>query len=207
MSLKAPTRSGYRWRLGLIGLAMLGFGLYCVYDWQIGYPHKKHVYESYLQIKEQYPQTYPTQWDIYAREQGWSTKVDEKTDTDIRTQLIMALIVLPIGLYFTWKFIVSLNRWIAMDERGLSASGGKQVPYESIRGVDWSRWKTKGIAVVRYDDGGKERRLVLDDWKYETQPIKDMATRLRDEYPDPAVSAPPPPELSPTEEPPTRPDA
>ena len=193
MSLKAPTRSGYRWRLGLIGLAMLGFGLYCVYDWQIGYPHKKHVYESYLQIKEQYPQTYPTEWDRHATQRGWSNAVpSEKTDQDIRTQLIMALITLPIGLYFTWKFIASLSRWIAMDDRGLSASGGKQVPFESIRGVDWSRWKTKGIAVVRYDDAGRERKLVLDDWKYETQPIKDMATRLQDEYPDPAAQTPPP---------------
>ncbi len=188
MSLKANTRSGYRWRLGLIGLAMLGFGLYCVYDWQIGYPHQKAVYEAYLDIKEQHPQTYPTEWDRYATERGWSTNVPKgKTDSDIRTQLIMALIVLPIGLFFTWKFIASLNRWIAMDERGLSASGGRVVPYESIKGVDWSRWKTKGIAAVRYDNGSGDRRLVLDDWKYESQPIKDMATRLRDDFPDPAA--------------------
>lgn len=197
MSIKATTRPGYRWRLGLIGLAMLGFGLYCVYDWQIGYPHKKEMYEAYLDIKQQYPQTAPTKWIEYARERGWSIDTPvRKTDTDILTQLIMAVITLPIGLFFTYRFIVSMTRWIAMDEQGLSASGGRQVPFETIRGVDWSRWKTKGIAVVKYGAAGSESRLVLDDWKYESQPIKDMAARLSDTFPDPLSQAPtldPPP--------------
>jgi hypothetical protein len=195
MAITATTRPGYRWRLGLIALVMTGFGLYCVYDWQIGYPHEKEIYDAYVEIKEKHPKTHPNVWDQKARAEGWSTKPPkERTDTDIFTQLVMALITLPIGLYFTYAFIRSLSRSVTMDDEGLKTNAGKRASWQAIKDVDRTRWKTKGIAVVHYEGPDGKGSITLDDWKFEEAPTRSIMKAIDErlgyvEQPPPQVPA------------------
>lgn len=186
-NVKATISSGYRWRLVLITLMMLGFGVYCIYDWKIGYPHVKEVGLAYQEHKDANPDTYPETWPVFAAEQGWETKVPkklktvEKYDSDIRTQLIMACITLPIGLLFLFKLVKESLRWVAMGEDGLTASGGHVVPWESVQGLDDTRWKTKGIAWLHYKDAnGAERKILLDDFKSEREPVQQIVKQVQE---------------------------
>ncbi|MEM7626377.1 MAG: hypothetical protein AAF333_12345 [Planctomycetota bacterium] len=182
-TVKATISPGYRWRLVLICLMMLGFGAYCIYDWQIGYPLKQQQYEEFTQIKEDNPKTFPEVWAAYAAERGWptsSSKLEDKSDVDILVQLIMALICVPLGLFFLFKLVRENLRWVAMDETGISASGGHRVAWDAIQSLDETRWATKGIAWLHYTDAsGKEHRLLLDDFKSQRDPIKQIVTKVQ----------------------------
>ncbi|MEM9914500.1 MAG: hypothetical protein AAF911_06045 [Planctomycetota bacterium] len=180
--VKSTISPGYRWRLILITLIMLGFGAYCVYDWRIGYPLKVEKYETYNQIVEDNPNDYPTVWTAYAAEKGWPDKVPgRKTSTDVFTQLLMALITVPLGLFFLFKLVKENTRWVAMDDNGITASGGHQATWESIKSLDETKWKTKGIAYLHYTaDNNRERKILLDDFKQEREPTKQIVTTVQE---------------------------
>ena len=174
MSVKATIATGYRLRLVLMTLMMVGFGLYCVYDGHIAYPKTKEIGLAYQELKTQHPDDFPERWPDLAESNGWPTKVPKKIktepeyDSDIKTQWIMAAITGPLGLFFGFKLLRESFRWVAMDEaKGLTASGGHDAPWESITRLDRERWKTKGIAQVVYNNasGGGERKILLDDFK------------------------------------------
>jgi hypothetical protein len=188
--IKASISSGYRWRLVLITIVMLGFGAYCVYDWQIGYPKKVEMYETYKQIEADHPTDYPQRWSEYAAQKGWDTRTPKrKTDRDVFTQLLMAIIVIPIGLFFAFKLVRESGRWVAMDEHGLTARGGVEASWDQVTGLDESRWKTKGIAYAQYNDGqGNTKKLLLDDFKMEREPTKAIVDRVREQV-DPEAAA------------------
>jgi len=180
-TVKATISPGYRWRLVLITFIMLGFGAYCVYDWQVGYPLKVEQYQTYNEIKEQH-HDYPQVWKALTEEKGWANKVPgRKTSQDVFTQLLMALITVPLGLFFLFKLVKENGRWVAMDEQGLTASGGHTIPWESIKSLDEAKWKTKGIAYVHYTDANsRERKVLLDDFKQDREPVKQMVTQVQE---------------------------
>ena len=180
MSTKASLASGYRFRLILMTLLMLGFGAYCIYDATVAYPLSRDIGAAYEQVKADHPETYPQVWPAEAERLGYPTDVPKKakTDTDILTQWVMAAIVLPVGLFFGFKLLKENGRWVAMDEQGLTASGGHAVAWDGVTGLEDERWKTKGIAHVVYGgDGGTERRILLDDFKLEREATKAIYER------------------------------
>ena len=67
-----------------------------------------------------------------------------------------------------------------MSDDGLTARGGHDVPWSSIKRLDETKWKTKGIAWVHYQEStGGDRRLLLDDFKMQREPIKAMVQRIQ----------------------------
>ena len=131
--VKATISPGYRWRLVIISLVSLGFGAYCAYDWQIGYPRTKEIGMAYQKIKAE-NRDYPKVWRAYAEPRGWPTtpgkiKIKDEAgyDSDIRTQLIMGLITVSFGLLCAFKFVNESRRWVAMDAAGITGSGGHKV--------------------------------------------------------------------------------
>lgn len=179
--VKATISPGYRWRLLLITFIMLGFGAYCVYDWQIGYPLKVEKFETYNTIMEENPDDYPQVWKAYVEEKGWPNKVPgRKTSQDVFTQLLMAIITVPLGLFFLFKIVKENSRWVAMDDNGITANGGHDVPWESIKSLDETKWKTKGIAWLHYANAnGSERKILLDDFKQEREPVKQIVSTVQ----------------------------
>lgn len=181
MKVKATISPGYRWRLVLISVVMVGFGLYCVYDWQVGYPAAQAKYEKYIELRDANPESSgPQLWAQYAPTQGWSTKVPkEVTDKDIFTQLVMACIVLPIGVFFLGKLVVECRRWVAMDDQGVTASGGHTATWSQMTSLNKDRWRTKGIAYLHYErDNGGSRKILLDDFKSERSAIKAIVDAI-----------------------------
>lgn len=171
MTARASISPGYRWRLGIIALACLGFAAWFFYDGYVAYPEIQEIHREYERIQAEHPTDFNQRWAEYAESRGWETDLPErKEDWDIVTQFIFCGITLPIGLAFLWAFIRTGGRWIASDEAGLHTSWGQHAPWSALRSIDKARWKTKGIAVVHYDDQGTPRKITLDDWKYEREP-------------------------------------
>ena len=181
MSTKAIIRPGYRWRLAAIGGVLLAAGLWFLYDGVVGYPDQKLKYDTYMQITEEHPETWQQPWQEAADAHGWSTDIPKpRTDSDIMQQYIYAGLLLPAGVVLLVVFQRMNGRWIAADEQGLSTSWGKTASWDAIESVDKSRWKNKGIAVVRIraQQGGKPGKITLDDWKYDREPTAAILAQV-----------------------------
>ncbi|MEO1235636.1 MAG: hypothetical protein AAFX76_02485 [Planctomycetota bacterium] len=178
---KATISSGYRWRLVLITVLMLGFGVLCLKDGFVTYPAQVERYNTFRQLEADFPQTYPDEWKRVAAENGWDEKAPKKrTPQDVLTQFLMAGLVFPIGLFFLFKLVTETRRWVAMDGDGLTASGGHTVPWDRIERLNEARWKTKGIAWLHYrDDRGDERKVLLDDFKSQREPIQQIVREVQ----------------------------
>ena len=64
--------------------------------------------------------------------------------------------------------------WDGETMRGTLA-GGRPLAFADVESVDWRRWKSKGIIVLRAKDG---RRVVLDAWHHTG--VSALAERLGD---------------------------
>jgi len=167
MSIRAKSSFNYKWRLALIGIVCLGFGIYCIYDGFYAYPAQRVRANKFLEMKDA---GRTDEWPDYARSQGWSIEDpgSPKSDFSIYAQYIMAAITLPIGLLFGVSYLRYMNRWVEADDNGIRTSTGQDVPWDDVTGIDTARWKAKGIAMVQYTHGeGTPDTILLDDWKFE----------------------------------------
>ena len=181
---KAMIAPGYRWRLAVIAVACLAFGGWSLRDGAFVYPQQIRNYETWLQMQKEYghDQDWRNQyWKPYALRNGLADRNGLVTDPpsqnqwNIGFQYLMCVIVGPIGVYFAVQYVLTWRRWIAADAEGLSTSWGPKPAYAALTGLNKERWKAKGIAVVRYrGPDQRERKLVLDDWKYDAPATRNI---------------------------------
>ena len=173
MSIRTKISNGYRWRIGIVGLAAVAFGCWFIYDWQIGYPKKQERYQEYRSVVDpdgdgELLGNYQEVWYDYATEKGYSTsEPKEITDSDVQTQLYYGLPCFLVGLPFFGSFLLMGRRFIETDDDAIWDHKGNRAAWDQITEIDKSRWQTKGIAVIHFDAGDGEKRIVLDDWKFE----------------------------------------
>lgn len=171
MAERANISPSFRWRLALVAAFCFGLALWSVYDGSVKYPNERERYHAYQQLKKQ---DQLDQWEEIAAEHGWPTEKPAKPhgEEEDTVQFIMAGMATPVGLLFLYFFLRNRGRWIEGDENGLHTSWNQQLQFDQITVLDKKRWRKKGIAVVRYEQEGRKRRLVLDDCKYDPQPIE-----------------------------------
>jgi len=123
------------------------------------------------------------EWPARARKEGWPDDVDNPgklhSGLDLLLQRSLSGILLLVGGASLFSFIRWSGRWIAFDDGKVTTSWGASVPVESVKDLDLSRWKTKGIAVLNYDEQGRSGRVVLDDWKYDREKTERLVNELK----------------------------
>ncbi|MEQ9454287.1 MAG: hypothetical protein RLN76_06810 [Phycisphaeraceae bacterium] len=181
MSAKAKVSSGYRWRLIIIGLACIGWALYCAYDGFYAYPAQADEYAALQEFKEQYPEDWNTRWPDHALANDLApdvAKIKNRTNFDIYTQYIMLAITGPLGLIFAFRAVTCGGWWVEVDDHGVRAHGNRSATWSQITDLDKTRWK-KGIAYLKYqDDSGASGKILLDDWKYERDPTREIVEAI-----------------------------
>ncbi len=186
MAVRANISKSYIWRPGLIGVAALVFCAWFLYDGMVKYPLEQKQWQEHSRIYQDHtdPNEAGRAWEALATKNGWpTTKPTQREDRDIFTQKLLAGITGPVGLYFMVTFLMSMGRWIEADENGVRTRSGKTTDYASIKSIDKSRWKSKGIAVVHYGSGGSKERITLDDWKFDREPTKRILEAIEDRMP------------------------
>jgi hypothetical protein len=173
MSVMTKISFRFLWRLAAIAIVCLGCSLYCLYDGAIAYPKQHEAAVVYKQLKDKGFESgeFFAQWDKIAKERGWSTK-KPKDDLDILKQYVMAGCLVVPGLLYVFLLFRSWRRWIEFNETGLRTSWGQTLAFDQVVALDKKKWKKKGIAVIRYQQDGRPRRLALDDWKYDAKTTK-----------------------------------
>jgi hypothetical protein len=181
MPVTARISPRYLGWLGLIALFCLGFALWFLYDGAIAYPRQR---ERGLAFEKLEKENRLDEWRQVAKERGWPPDLPEKpkTEAEIYSQLVLAGVVALPGLLCGFFLLRAWGRWIELDETGLRTSWGRQLEFGQISTLDKKKWKSKGIARIAYQQNGRKRRLVLDDWKYDAPStaaiLREVESRL-----------------------------
>ena len=174
MTVRTETSKGYRIRFGIIAIALLAFSAYCFYDGAVAYPHQKEIYETYISLRASGNVNWASEWEKKAAEFGVAAEAPkERSQNDIYTQYGMGAIVLVGGVLFAGYWFAIGGRFVEADDEGL-ADNKVKVKWDSLKSVDNSRWESKGIAVVHYQNEKAKGRIVLDDWKFDRDSTLDI---------------------------------
>jgi hypothetical protein len=165
MALEATLSKTWKRRMLMITAICTGIGLWFYYDGAFGFPKKNEVFTAHQQFVEEGRET---EWTGFARSKGWDPKPPERLYE--RADLIVQYLLGTVSLLgaFTAAAWLSMcwRRRLRSDGEAVFSDAGVRVPLSAMHRIDKRKWDTKGIAVVTYDDHGRDRRLVIDDYKY-----------------------------------------
>jgi hypothetical protein len=170
MAIRTVTDPRYYRRFIIIGIAALGFSLWCLYDGAIGYPKQRE--RAYAQFKEAVGEDRLDEWDQYVEQTG------VKGEGDIMMQYIMAAVTGTIGLWMLTGVWLARGRWIESSESGLTSSWGQGLNFDEVVTLDKRKWRSKGIAKITYNDNGRKRRFILDDYKFDRATTGEVLREL-----------------------------
>jgi hypothetical protein len=128
-------------------------------------------------------------------------KSAKHTETDLRIQKAMGIGVGALGLYALTRVLVMLFGRVKLSDDGLTTAGGRLIRYEAMSGWDPADFRDKGRITLSYQDNGRTRAYVLDDYKLAA--FKPMVEEIcaRKGYANPLLEQQPPatqePESSP----------
>jgi hypothetical protein len=180
----------------ILGIAALGFAVFCLYDGTIRYPARQ---ERALAFKKLWDEGRADDWNAYASERGWRTsfpgepKTKEDYNGSIMMQYFMAAVTGAVGVWLLAGVWRARGTWIESTDSGITASWGQSVDYEQVLSVDKRKWRSKGITKVTYSQNGRKRRFIIDDYKFDRHPTGQVLRDLESKI-DPALIMGGPPE-------------
>jgi hypothetical protein len=177
--MEIVARISKEWRRRMLFMFFMIFGIaaWFLTDGYHYWPNEAERYADYAEIKEKLVESDKIEdeespelriaWQQKAREAGYSSKIPkERTDAAIREQRVIGWTMMVGSLLFAaW---ILWNHRLTIEAHGETVSGasGQRVELDEIDATDRKKWKSKGIAYALYEQGGKQRRLCLDDHKF-----------------------------------------
>jgi hypothetical protein len=198
--MKATISRHYLARNAAIALFCIGVSGWFFYDGTFAYPAQRERGLAFEELKEEYPDLEEKElldkWGAVAEERGWPKKNpgEPKTEAEIQAQLVLGGLVLPFGVLYLIFFTLNWRRWVATDEQGVETQSGKRLNFDEITRLDKKKWDAKGIARVHGVHDGRRRCVLLDDWKFETEPTRVILREIEKHLqPDQITGGPPEP--------------
>lgn len=106
-------------------------------------------------------------WEKLAEERDWPSKVPKnRTAGDLAGQRWPGWIFFAGSLVFGAWVVWNHKRSVRAEGDWITGPSGERVHLDSIVDMDRQKWVNKGIAYAIYEEGGKRRRLTLDDHKF-----------------------------------------
>lgn len=175
-----------------MALFLIAFGLYFFWDGFYGYPFKNVRYGEWKRFRDA-GQT--SEWQEFAKQKGW--KADEWTrfaqehgwrepypelamsQGKIREQFFFGALVTTIGLVVLGYWFSQKGRILRADDEAVTTPAGTRVPFSAITGIGLKKWESKGIARVRYELEGRKGEFVVDDYKFDTAPSREVLEKIK----------------------------
>lgn len=152
---------GYRTKWIIMGIVMIGYGMWSLYDGFVKWPaDNQHVIEQAHAANKPVPEKL------------------EHEDLGIFLNKLIGIGLQPLGVFVLfWAFYSSRGEY-RLSGQTLRVPGHPPVPFDAIRAIDQSKWDRKGIAYIDYETGGTSGRLKLDDYIYERDPTDQIHERI-----------------------------
>jgi hypothetical protein len=195
MIIRAERDGRFYLRFLLIGLAAMGFACWALYDGFIKYPLAQ---ERALVFEKLIEEGRGDDWDEEAIQRGWSTtppaasKPEEEYEVDVKMQFWMAGGSAIVGLFPLFAVFLSRGRWIELDSNTLTSSWGQTVTMDQVTALEKRQWRNKGIAKLRYDDNGRKKTFVIDDFKFKRTPTDEILAEIEKQISHEIISGGPP---------------
>jgi hypothetical protein len=156
---------------------IFGIAAWFFYDGYILWPDEAQRHIEYLEIKDTLIESgvavdrestfVRLAWERHAREMNYMRNIPkERTDGDIKEQRVigwaMMIVALLHGVWIAWNH----TRQVSAEGDIVIGVSGERVEIDSITAIDRKKWKNKSIAYGIYEEGGKPRRLCLDEHKF-----------------------------------------
>jgi hypothetical protein len=156
-------------------LGCIAFAGWCLYDGLVAYPKKLTQAEAYQALPDDGRQD---AWRELAAEKGWPTLTPSKSPEEIRhdigSQFMMAVLCGLLGIPALMMFMSGQGTWLEGDATVIRNSKGQEVPVDAITQIDKRKWEAKGIAKLYYQVDGKTKKFVMDDFKYQREPMGQL---------------------------------
>ncbi|MEQ1906302.1 MAG: hypothetical protein ABL888_19115 [Pirellulaceae bacterium] len=179
MALRANFQKSYLWRYLLVAVSCLAFSAWFAYDGFVGYPLKVEMAREYETLaKTLEADELKSAWRKKVAEKNWPqvTPADkaDHIEQDIPQQYFWCLLTAFIGFPALYYYLTSRTQWVERTEHGLTTSWGQTVNFRDVKKIDKSKWAKKGIAKATYNENGKDRVFVFDDFKFEREKLGEM---------------------------------
>ena len=157
----ARASKSYRVKWCIMGLAVLGWGLWSIYDGYVAWPEHNRLIEEADRNKQAPPKG-----------------LSKHTNLDITLNRLFGIALPPVGLFLVgWAFYSSRGEYRLSGDT-LHAPGHPPIAMGDIRAIDQTKWDRKGIAYIEYEARGTTGRLKLDDYLYERGPTDQIYDRI-----------------------------
>ena len=177
--MEVVARISKEWRRRMLFMFFMIFGIaaWFLYDGYILWPDEAQRHVEYLEIKDtlieagdavdEESTSVRLAWERHAREMDYRRNIPkERMDDDIREQRVIGWVMiigaLLYGVWIAWNH----TRQVSAEGDIVVGASGERVDINSITAIDRKKWKDKGIAYGIYEEGGKQRRLCLDEHKF-----------------------------------------
>lgn len=158
-------------------IMVFGIGAWFLSDGYILWPSEQERYLQYSEIRDRLIESGDAtdeedpviriEWQQHARETGLSSKTPkERTDASINEQRVIGWVMAPGALLFLLWVIWNHRLTIEAHGETIKGASGQIVELDWITATDRKKWKNKGIAYAIYEEGGKQKRLCLDEHKF-----------------------------------------
>lgn len=134
-------------------------------------------------------------WERLAEQRDWPTKVPKpRSAGDLAGQRWTGGIMFFGAVIFAAWVIWNHRRSVRAEGDWIFGASGERVNFDQVVEMDRRKWPDKGIAYAIYEEGGKRRRLTLDDHKFIgceaiiLEAEKRMAARAGTAVVDPATT-------------------
>jgi hypothetical protein len=177
--MEVVARISKEWRRRMLFMFFMIFGIaaWFLYDGYILWPDEAQRHVEYLEIKDtlieagdavdEESTSVRLAWERHAREMDYRRNIPkERMDDDIREQRVIGWVMiigaLLYGVWIAWNH----TRQVSAEGDIVIGASGERVDINTITAIDRKKWKDKGIAYGIYEEGGKQRRLCLDEHKF-----------------------------------------
>jgi hypothetical protein len=160
-----------------ISLFLIAIGAWFFIDGFHFYPKSN---ERWLKYEEYEKDRNMTGWREYAKSRGWVTEKPHKfhKPSDITAQYVCGGLVSLIGGIVLIYWLTQKGRVLRSDDEAVYTPAGNRVPFEAITGLGLKQWDSKGIARVRYQINGKQGQFVIDDYKFDPDPTRQIFSEI-----------------------------
>jgi len=178
MNVDARISNAWRKRMLFMLFMISAMGAWFLSDGYYYWPKEAQRFVEYTAIKDglieegkatdEESSSVKLAWQRHARESDYSPKVPkERTEAGIREQRVIGWVMITgaamFGLWIAWNH----TRSVRAEGEIVYGASGEEVELDWIIGMDRKKWENKGIAYAIYEVDGKQRRLTLDDHKFE----------------------------------------
>lgn len=176
-----------------VSLFFIAVGCWFWWDGLVGYPRKNERYQEWRKFEVAGRQS---EWPAYAQEKGWLVDewpkyLREHNLTNrppelafgrdkIIGQYVFGTVTTLVGALLLLYWFTHRRRVLRSDAEAVYTASGTRVPFEAINGIGKKKWESKGIAKVRYVLEGRQREFVVDDYKFEMEPTRQILTEIEE---------------------------